>query len=162
MPCAQQRLGELPDDAGAAEAGERIVALQRCDDRAGRERVARPVMVGDDDLEPERVRQLDLGDPGDAAVDRQDEVETLLGEPGQRLGVEAVALLEARRQMPGDVGAKLTKEQHGQRRRADSVGVVVAVHADASARVDRRGQDRDRLAHVAERKRIVPRAAHRR
>ena len=54
MVRAEQRLGELPDDAGAAEAGERIVALQRRDDRAGGERLGRAVVVGDDDLEPER------------------------------------------------------------------------------------------------------------
>ena len=89
-------------------------------------------MVGDDDLETERPGKLDLGDGGDPAVDGQDEVETLLGEPGQRLAVQAVPLLEARRQMPGDVGAELAQEQDRQRRCADPVGVVVAVDADPS------------------------------
>ena len=79
-----------------------IVALQRRDDGAGGERLGRAVVVGDDDLEPERARVLDLGDGGDAAVDGQDEVEALLGEPRQRAGVQAVALLEARRQVPRD------------------------------------------------------------
>ena len=53
MPGSEERLGELPDDRGAAETGERVVALERRDDRAGRERVAGTVVVGDDDLEPE-------------------------------------------------------------------------------------------------------------
>ena len=84
MLLAEQRLRELPDDAGAAEARERVVALQRRDDRARRELLGGPVMVGDDDLEPERARVLDLGDRGDAAVDGEHEVEALLGEPRQR------------------------------------------------------------------------------
>ena len=36
MRRAEQRLGELPDDARAAETGERVVALQGRDDRARR------------------------------------------------------------------------------------------------------------------------------
>src|SRR5438477_208227 len=59
--------------------------------------------------------------------------------------------------MPFDVGAQLAEQQDGEGRGADPVGVVVAVHADAAARLDR-GDDRlDRLAHVTERERIVPR-----
>ena len=41
MVGAEQRLRELPHDAGAAQPGERVVALQRRDDRARRERVGR-------------------------------------------------------------------------------------------------------------------------
>ena len=96
--------------------------------------LGRPVMVGDDDLEAERPRVLDLGDAGDAAVDREDEVEPLLGQPRQRAGVQAVALLEARRQVPVDVGAELAQQQHGERGGADAVGVVVAVDADRAPR----------------------------
>jgi hypothetical protein len=113
------------------------------------------VVVGDDDLEAERTCVLHLGNARDAAVDRQHDVEALFGETGQRLAVQAVALLEARRQMPRDVGAELAQEQHRQRRCADPVGVVVAVHADPSPGLDRGGQDIDRLAHVAERERVV-------
>ena len=157
MVGAEQRLGELPDDAGAAEAREGIVALQRRDDGTGGERLGGAMVIGDDDLEPERARVLDLGNRGDPAVDRQDEVEALLGEPRQRLAVQAVPLLEPRGEMPGDVGVKLAQQQHGERRRADAVGVVVAVHADARTGLDR-GDDRlDRLTHVAEGEGIVAR-----
>jgi hypothetical protein len=52
------------------------------------------MVVGDDHLEPELARVLHLRDRGDAAVDRDDEVEALVGEPRQRAGVEAVPLLE--------------------------------------------------------------------
>ena len=43
--------------------------------------------------------------------------------------------------MPRDVCSELTKQQHRERRGADAVGVVVAVHADPGARIDR-GHDR--------------------
>ena len=157
MVGTEERLRQLPDDAGAAEAGEGIVALQRRDDWAGGERLGRAVVIGDDHLEPERARVLDLGDGRDAAVDRQDEVEALLGEPRQRLAVQAVPLLEPRGKMPRDVGVQLAQQQDGERRRADAVGVVVAVHADARTCLDR-GDDRlDRLTHVTEGKGIVAR-----
>jgi hypothetical protein len=59
--------------------------------------------------------------------------------------------------MPGDVGLQLAQQQHRERRRADAVGVVVAVDTDARTGLDR-GDDRlDRLTHVAKSKRIVAR-----
>ena len=50
---AEQRLRELPDDPGAAQPGEGVVPFERRDDGAGGECIAGPVMVGDDDFEPE-------------------------------------------------------------------------------------------------------------
>jgi hypothetical protein len=152
---SQQRLGELPDDARAAEAGERVVALQRRDDRAVGERVSGPVVVGDDDLEPEPARTCDLCDGRDPAVDGEDELDPVGGQPFERLAVQAVALVEAARQVPGDVRVELAQEQDGERGRADPVGVVVAVDADPLARRDRGTQRGDRLAHVAEQQGIV-------
>ena len=154
---AEQRLRELPDDPGPAQPDERVVALQRRDDGTRRKGVPRPVVVGDDDGQTERPGKLDLGDGRDPAVDGQDEVEALLGEAGQCLAVEAVPLLEARRQMPGDVGPHLAQQQDGQRRRADPVGVVVAVDADALARLDRGTERGDSLSHVAEPEWVVSR-----
>jgi hypothetical protein len=54
-------------------------------------------------------------------------------------------------------GAELAEQQDGERRGADPVGVVVPVHADAGAGLDRGGDRLDRLAHVAEGKRVVAR-----
>ena len=51
-----ESLGELVDDAGAAELGKRVLGRARGDDRTVGQPVARPVMVGDDDLEPEAPR----------------------------------------------------------------------------------------------------------
>ena len=55
----------------------------------------------------------------------------------ERLAGDAVALLEAARQVPVDLGAELAEDEDGERRRADPVDVVVAVDADP-----RPGRDR--------------------
>ena len=134
---AEQRLAELVDDARAAELGERVVGGPRGDDGAVRERLARPVMVRDDDLEPARPRLGDLLDRGHAAVDGEDEPAALVGEPRKRFALDAVALLEAARQVPDDVRAELAQDEHRERGRADAVRVVVPVDADALAGGDR-------------------------
>ena len=157
MSGSEERLGQLPDDAGAAQPRERVVALQWRDDRARRKLLGGPMMVGDDDFEAERTRVLDLGNGGDAAVDRDDELEALAGEPRQRVGIQAVALLEPRRQMPRDIGTQFAQQQHRERGRADPVGVIVPVDADAGACGDGRVDHLDGLAHVSERERVVPR-----
>ena len=50
---AAQRFRELGDDAGAAEPGERVPRRAARDDGTSRERLAGPMMVGDDDVEAE-------------------------------------------------------------------------------------------------------------
>ena len=150
MARAEQRLRQLPDDTGAAEPGEGILALERGDDGAVREGLAGPVVIGDDDVEPQPPRLGDLLDRGDAAVDREQAANAFRGQSRHRVGVQPVALLEPRRQMPDRIGAELAQQENRERRRADPVGVVVAVHADLVAGRDG-GPDRlDRRAHVAE------------
>ena len=97
----------------------------------------------------------DLLDRGHAAVDGQHEPDALAGQPRQRLARDAVALVEAARQVVRDVGAELAQDEHGQRGRADPVGVVVAVDADPRPGRDRRPDRVAGLAHVAELERIV-------
>ena len=85
---AEERLAELVDDAGAAELRKRIVGRTRRDDRAVGQRLARPVMVGDDHLEPARLRLGDLRDGRDAAVDGEHEPAALAGEPARASTLE--------------------------------------------------------------------------
>ena len=153
----EQCLAEPEHDAGAAQLGERILRRAGYDERAVRQPLARPVVVGDDDLEPERLRLGDLVDGGDPAIDGEDETALLARQPRERLQRDAVALLEAARQVPLDLGAELAEDEHGERGRADPVGVVVPVDADPLACRDRAP---DRVAgslHVAEEERIVRR-----
>ena len=70
---AEQRLAQLPDDAGPAQLAEWVVAAVRTDHRARRELRAGPVMVGDDHVEPFLAPSSDLLHRGYAAVDREHE-----------------------------------------------------------------------------------------
>ena len=109
-----ERLEQLVDDAGAAELRERVVGRPRRDDRAVGERVAGPVVVGDDDLEPARRAPRP---PPSTAVMPQSTVSTSpqpsLGEPRERLA--------ARRRSPprsGSAGAsRRPRRGRGARRR---------------------------------------------
>src|SRR5215218_498417 len=161
MPVAERmlrpedRLRQLPDDAGPAQTVERVAALERRDDRAIRKSVRRAVVVGYDDLEPQPLRLLDLRDGGDPAVDGQHEVEAFAREPRERVAVQPVPLLEARRQVPRGVGSELAQEERAEGGGTDSVGVVVAVDADPRTGRDRPDDRGDSLAHVAEREQVV-------
>ena len=123
---------ELVNDSGPAELGERVLGRTGCYDGTVGQRLARPVMVGDDHVEPSFLGLGHLVDGRDPAVDGEDEPAALVGEPGERLAADAVALVEATREMPGDVGAELAQEKDGEGGGGDAVHVVVAVDADPS------------------------------
>ena len=152
---AEQGLAQLVDDSGSAELRERVLGRASGDDRTVGQRLARPVMVGDDDVEPAFSRLGDLGDRRDPAVDGEDEPTALLRESGQRLAADAVALVEAARQVPGDLGAELAQEEDGEGGGGDPVHVVVAVDADPPARLHGGADLRARGVHVAEQGGIV-------
>jgi hypothetical protein len=114
-------------------------------------------MVRDDDLEVAPPRLGDLLDRGHAAINREDEPAALVGQPRKCFALDAVALLEAARQVPDDVRAELAQDEHRERGRADAVRVVVSVDADALAGGDRALDRVDTSGHVAEQERIVAR-----
>src|SRR3954468_6528135 len=55
----------------------------------------RLVMIGDDEFDAEFAGQIRLGDAGNAAIDRDDQLKTLAGEFLQSIGIEAIAVVEA-------------------------------------------------------------------
>ena len=55
MVGSEERLRELDDHARAAEIRERVVGRPGCDDRAARQRLSRPVVVGDDHVDDRAV-----------------------------------------------------------------------------------------------------------
>jgi hypothetical protein len=153
-----QRLCQLQHHAGAAQLRERVVRRPRADQQAVGQLLGRAMVVGHDHVHAELSGSRHLRGCRDAAVDRDDQLHALAGQPLQCLGADAVALLEAAGQVPADLGAQRPQHQNGQRRRADAVGVVVAVHADPLARLHG-GQDAVAGAgHVAEQQRVVTRA----
>ena len=152
---AEQSLPELVDDAGSAELGERVLGRTGRHDGAVRQRLARPVVVGDDDVEAAFPRLGHLGDGRDPAVDGEDEPAPLVREPRERLAADAVTFVEATRQVPCDLGAELAQQEDGQRRGGDAVDVVVAVHADPATLFHGCADVRARGLHVAEEERVV-------
>ena len=152
---AEQGLPELVDDSGAAQLGEGIRGRTRSDDRTVGHRLGRSVMVGDDDVEATLPCLGHLGRGRDSTVDREDEPATVVGQAGERLTADAVALVEATRQMPGDIGAKLAQEEDGEGCGGDSVDVVVAVDANPAALVDGGADPGARGRHVTEEEWVV-------
>jgi hypothetical protein len=153
--CGGQRLRELVRDAGRAQVGERVATERRVHDRAVRQRLARAVVVGDDDLYAERARVRDLLDRGDAAVDRDEQ----LG-PRRRLALDArdrqaVAVLEAAGQLAHRGRAEALERPCQDRRGADAVNVVVAVDDDPRAARDMPHQDLDRGGQTRHQSRVV-------
>ncbi|MDX6487303.1 MAG: isopenicillin-N epimerase, partial [Gaiellaceae bacterium] len=129
----------------------------RRDDGAVRELRAGTVVVGDDDVEAGGARLGDLGDGRDPAVDREHEPAAVVGESRQRRAADAVALVEATRQVPLDVRSEVAQHEDGERRRTDAVDVVVAVDADPLAGRDRAPDPVDGLPHAAEQEGVVRR-----
>ena len=71
------------------------------------------------------------------------------------LAADAVALVEAARQMPLDVRPELPQHEHREHRGADPVDVVVAVDADPFPGGDRRANPLDGPGHVPQEEGIV-------
>ena len=154
---SEQGLAQLEDHSRPAKLGERVRGRAGRDDRAVGQRLARPVMVGDDDVEPAFSRLGDLVDGRDPAVDGEDEPAAFVREPGKRLAADAVALVEAAREVPGDVCAELAQEKYGEGGGGDAVDVVVAVDADPASLLHRGSDLRARCLHVPEQEGIVRR-----
>src|SRR5262249_21067750 len=112
-------------------------------------------MVADDDLQAELLRVSDLVDRGDSAIDGQDQAAALVREARQRLPANAVPLVEPARQMRYDVGPELAQDQDREGGRADPVGVVIPVDADATAGGDGAADRLTRRGHVAEPERVM-------
>jgi hypothetical protein len=113
------------------------------------------MVVCDDDLQPECPRVRDLLDRGHATVHGQDQPKAFLGQACQCVAREAVALVEAARQVRRDLGAELAQDEHCQRGRADPVGVVVPVDADSLPGGDGTTDCLAGSFHVAEQERVV-------
>ena len=152
-----ERGEQLVRDARAAQLGERVPRRPRRHDRAVGQRLARPVVVGDDHVEPEPASFSDLVDGGDPAVHGQHERDAVLRQARERLAGHPVAFVEAAGQVPLDVRPELAQARDRECGRADAVDVVVAVHADALPGGDRRADPVARGRAVAEQARVVAR-----
>ena len=94
------------------------------------ERRPEAVVVGDDQIDPELAGHRRLGGAGDPAVDGDHELRPLRRQAAERLGVEAVPLLEAVGHIPLRRRPEGLKTAQEDRRGAHAVGVVIAVDHD--------------------------------
>ena len=98
-----------------------------------RKRVGEVVVVGDDQFQAQFPRPCCLLHTGDAAVHRDHDLGTPGRERFERLGVEAIALLEPVRHIPARLCVNRLEATHQDRGGAHAVGVVVAVDHDRPA-----------------------------
>ncbi len=148
---AHQRLRQLERDAGAAEVLilRLAVGAARIDHGVRRrQRVARQVVVGDDDVDPGGTGGGDRGDCRNAAVARHDQAGTdaLRFRQARRPEVVAIADAVGDERMHRGTGAAKNAREHG--RRALAVHVVVAVHQDRLLFTDRAHQQPHGDRHV--------------
>ena len=106
---------------------------------------------------PSCARKLGLIDRRDSAIDRHDQRRlALLGEPAQGLGIDAIALLDAMRNVVlelGGAGQPQARPQHA--RAAHAVDVVVAVNHDLPALTNRPHDPLGRLHGAGQQLRVV-------
>ena len=113
------------------------------------------MVVGDDDLDPQLLRQGDLLDSGDPAVDGDQQLRAALGQLLDVGRAQPVAVGQPVGDQPVALGAQLAQRADQDRRRADAVDVEVAVDGDPLARLDRREDPLDDRRHRAELARVV-------
>ena len=149
-----QRLHQLERHARAAQRRKRIAVQQRIHHRAVRQRLRRAMVVGDDHVQPQRLRQRHQRHAGHAAVHR-DHQRRPRRDGADRRFVQAVALGVTRGQIHLHVRALSAQIVGQQRRRAHAVHVVVAIDADVRA-LRHGGADAGHgLGHVVEQQRVA-------
>jgi hypothetical protein len=130
---AVERLAELQDHPGGTQLGAAVGPERRMDERAIGQPGPRAVMVGDHHVQSRRPRLGHLLDGGHAAVDRHQQVHPPARKARDGRAREAIALVEAARQLPDGIAAQRAQraDEHGGG--AHAVHVVVAEHRDPRA-----------------------------
>ena len=142
----RDRPGELEGDPYAGEVAEGVAGagLFGVDDGDGLgERAFGLVVVGYDEVDAEFAGEPGLFVCADAAVGGDDEVDALLFERAEAVGVEAVPFFDAAREEIRDAGGQHGEEVVQQRGRSHAVDVVVAVDHYALAAGDGLGDALD-------------------
>jgi hypothetical protein len=113
------------------------------------------MVVGDDQLKPERAGSHRLGNTGDPAVDRDNEPSPLLLDRCQSPGIEPVALIKAVGHIPEEVCIERLQAARQNGRRGHPISVVVAVDAQPLPRFDRGHDPVGGLRHPGQQLRIT-------
>ena len=153
-------LHELEAHATPGQVVEGIVAVLALGVQhrhGGGQRLAREMVVADDDLQPLAAGVLHLVDGLDAAVQGDDEPETAVGGPVDALVGHAVALVVAVGDVEVDLVGEALDERVDERDGRRAVHVVVAVDEDLLAGSDGAVQPLHGHVHVLHQERIVQR-----
>jgi hypothetical protein len=140
---APERHHEVEGDAGGAQGLGGVLAAGLVgieDGDGGRQRGGNGVVVDDDHVHAELAGACDLGDAGDAAVERDEEPGPLAGDALDGAGVESVPLVDAVRNVGLRWSADGVEEEGEERGGADAVDVVVAVEGDLLSLDDGAGE----------------------
>ena len=108
------------------------------------------MVVGDDQVDPQRSGPIGGIDRGHVAVDGNDNAAPHLLGALDAASLESVSVVDAVRHEVVDVGAKGTQRHQQHNRAGDSVDVVVAVDDDSLATADRDQQAVDGCFHLRE------------
>ncbi len=151
----EQRLGQLECDARAAEVLARVGAVRLVGVEDG-ERLGQShrrfgqVVVGDDEVEVEARGFIRGGEGADAGVHTDDEAHVLGRGAGEHLGLHAIAVAQAMRDVIADGATEDFDGRLEQDDRSGAVDVVVAVDEDRLARGDGLLDARDRCCHAVQ------------
>ena len=152
-----QRLHELESDADAGEmlVGVRAIVPFRVDDRDRlRKFGVGLVMVRDDEIEAKLAAAACRLRTANAAVDRDDDMHALGVQAFERGRLESVAITQTLGNEMRHLAAEQLERAPQNHRGRDAVDVVVAVHGNAFAGIDRAQQTFDGTIHVGQAHRI--------
>ena len=166
-PAQRQQQVERHSHRGQLATRKRASWLVRIQDgncpRQALGRLRRRVVVDHHHVEPEPRRRIDLRHRGHAAIGADDQPGAAVRQPAHRLMVQAVPfdhpvghveLDGGRRRGPRRAGGELAQHGDQERRAGDAIDVVVAVHADRLARLERALHPRNRRIDALEPERI--------
>ena len=159
----EQRVGDLEDDAHAAQV-MKIVAQLRIDQRGARgQRLLALVMIEHDHVDPLRLQRGDFRDRGSAAIHGDDELRRMLAHAARHaIRAQAVAFIGPQGQETCGFRAHRPQQPREQRERSHAIHIVVAIEHDALAPIDRREDALHRGGHVRQQKWIAQRLQARR
>ncbi len=114
------------------------------------------VVIRDDEVNSNCLRVLRFGNGAHAAIHTDDELHALLlFEQGERVVVQAIAIVHPMRDVGHHVCAKRLKRRHHERCRADAIHIVIAIDRNFFAVVQRLANARHRLFHRLELERVI-------
>ena len=152
-PLIHELRRQLPRNTGAALFAKVLrIAESGMYDRARDGNLARRfqfVMIGDDEFEADLLRVARLIDGGDAAINRDDDLDAFIAQRAQRIAIESVSLFDSMGHIGSHGERRCQRAQHVPENRGGhhAINVVIAVNGDLPMRAHRGADEPRRLDH---------------